>query len=391
MPVLNHMDMLNNQDLEILLAERAGPCISLYMPTERMGMEVQQNPIRLKNLLTQAEEQLRTTEIQPSDQRDLLAPLQQMQDDYDFWQRQSDGLALFAAPNFFAGYRVPLKLDELVTVGDQFHIRLLLPLLSRDQRFFILALSLNQIQLFQATRYSLHEITLNDMATSMDEALRLDDPEKQAQFHTSTSSPGNAGTRAAIFHGHAPDEDHKGDILRFFRQVDTGVTALLRDEQVPLVLVGVDYLHPLYHEANTYPHLAEHGVEGNPAELGAMTFHTQSWDIVKSRLDAARNDAISQYRALAAQNIRASDDVKTVLPAAAYGRVDILFLARGIQLWGDFDPQAGTTRLYAEAGPANVDLLDMAAAETIKNGGSVYVVEPADMPGETPVSGIFRY
>ena len=62
-----------------------------------------------------------------------------------------------------------------------------------------------------------------------------------------------------------------------------------------------------------------------------MEFHGQAWDVVKSRLDADRNDALNQYRALAGQDKNASDDVKTVLPAAAYGRVDTLFLARGIQ------------------------------------------------------------
>jgi hypothetical protein len=36
--------------------ECIGLCISIFMPTHRLGREVQQDPIRLKNLLGEAEE-----------------------------------------------------------------------------------------------------------------------------------------------------------------------------------------------------------------------------------------------------------------------------------------------------------------------------------------------
>lgn len=391
MPVLNKMDLVNNIDLEALLAKRDGPCISLYMPAERMGAETRQNPIRFKNMLTQVENRLDDLQLSSEQREDLLTPLQQLRDDRVFWQEQSDGLAVFIAPGEFYTYRLPLEFEELVVVGARFHIKPLLPAFSLNQRFFILALSLNNVQLFQATEYSLGEIELEGVATSMTEALKLDDPEREAQFHTATTNPGSAGTRDAIFHGHAPDEDRKSDILRFFRAVDHGVADVLASERAPLVLVGVDYLHPLYHEANSYPHLINEGVEGNPDEFGSREFHARAWDNVKSHLDQNRDEAVNRYHALAAQSDQASDDVKIVLPAAVFGRVDTLFVERGVQLWGEFDPQANKVNVQDEHQPGNQDLLDMSAVHTIMNGGSVYVVESENMPDESAVAAVFRY
>ena len=52
------MDVLSREELGTLLGKPGGPCISIFMPTFRTGAEVQQNPIRLKNLLQRAEELL---------------------------------------------------------------------------------------------------------------------------------------------------------------------------------------------------------------------------------------------------------------------------------------------------------------------------------------------
>ncbi|MEY4520414.1 MAG: hypothetical protein RLZZ499_3014, partial [Cyanobacteriota bacterium] len=52
-----------------------------------------QDPIRFKNLLRQAEEQLIDRGLRGQDAKDLLQSVQAL-DDYEFWQHQSDGLAV---------------------------------------------------------------------------------------------------------------------------------------------------------------------------------------------------------------------------------------------------------------------------------------------------------
>ena len=47
--------------------------------------------------------------------------------------------------------------------------------------------------------------------------------------------------------------------------------------------------------------------------------------------------------------------------------------------------------LEPEPAPGDEDLLDLAAIQTILNGGTVYVVEPEQVPGQTLLAAVFRY
>src|SRR5688500_6472671 len=124
------MDFLSKNDLGTLLETRSGWHVSMFMPMIQRGAETQQNPIRCKNLLRQAEEQLLANGLRPQEAQGMLEPAQRLLPNRDFWQRQSHGLALLMAPQIFRSYRVPLPLDELVVVSQRFHIKPLLPLLS---------------------------------------------------------------------------------------------------------------------------------------------------------------------------------------------------------------------------------------------------------------------
>ena len=61
----------------------------------------------------------------------LLAPAEHLLQDEWFWGRQSEGLAVFAAEDFFARYRLPVEFDQRLVVADHFHLVPLLPLLRR--------------------------------------------------------------------------------------------------------------------------------------------------------------------------------------------------------------------------------------------------------------------
>lgn len=42
---------LSQQELKSVIAETHEPALSIFLPTHRAGREIQQDPIRLKNLL----------------------------------------------------------------------------------------------------------------------------------------------------------------------------------------------------------------------------------------------------------------------------------------------------------------------------------------------------
>ncbi len=400
------MDILPRNELQLLMEKPAGPCVSIYFPMYRAFPEIQQNPVRLKNLLREAEERLVEYGLRGAEARKILEPAQLLLDDALFWQYPSDGLAVFCARDVFRVYRMPLRFDELVVVAERFHLKPLLTLITNNGQFLVLALSQNEVRLLQGTRHSVTQVELEDVPSSLAEALKYDDPEKQLQFHTGTqgaSFPGGGSRQAAIFYGPGPrgeaamfhgtgagDEDKKNDILRYFQQIDRGLQDLLRNRRAPLVLAGVEYLFPIYGEANSYAYLLDEGITGNPEELKPEELHERAWPIVEPHLLQDQAAAVEQYMQLIGTG-RTSNSITETLPAAYYGRVDTLFVAFGVQQWGTFDPETAEVHLHEQAEPGDQDLLDLAAFYTIVNSGTVYVIEPEQVPDNAPLTAVFRY
>lgn len=387
------MSLLSIDELKNLVEQPTGLCVSIYMPTCRLGQETQQNPIRFKNLIRKAEELLVEHGLSESEARKFLQPAQDI-DHYDFWQHQNNGLAIFVSEGVFHYYRLPLNFDELAVVTDHFHLKPLLPLLTNDGLFYILSLSQEQIKLLECTRYDVKEIELEDIPKSMDEALMYDETAKEGQFRINTSKGGtsNSFQRSGSYHGQgSPDSDDiKRDLLQFFHIVDRGIHKYLHGKKAPLVLTGVEYHFPIYREANNYPHLVEEGITGNTKIMTPEELQAEAWQIVEPIFSQAQQEAIAYYQESAAAQ-RGSTDIKEAVPAAYYGRVEQLFVAVGVQRWGNFDPQNNTIQLHSEPESGDEDLLDSAAVQTILNGGTVYAVEPDKVPEQAPLAAVFRY
>ena len=383
------MNTLYSDELKILMQKQEGVCVSIFMPTHRAGAETQQNPIRLRNLLREAEDRLLESDLRAEEVKELLAPAQGVLGNSLFWLRQNDGLAMFISSKMFRYYCLPLGFKELLVTTDRFHLKPLLSILN-DNRFYVLALSQNQVRLLEGTRQSISEVGLEGIPGSLAEALQNDVFGKQIRSHTG-ASPGS-GDRSTMFHGQGAGADvpKKDNILRYFHLLDKGLSELLRNKQAPLVLAGVDYLFPIYREANSYPHLLDEGVSGSPEGLSADELHKEAWAIVQPCFQKAWRDAVALYRQSVGTGL-ASSDVKEIVPAACHGRVGSLLVALGFQQWGVFDPDSDEVILRREAEPGDEDLLDLAAIQTFLNGGAVYVVSPEDVPDSGQMAAVFRY
>ncbi len=216
------MEALTRKNVQELISEQASWCVSLYLPTHRSLPEARQDPIRFKNLLREAETGLEARGLRTPEINKLLHPAQELLADPLFWRYQSDGLATFLTASKVRNYRLPVSFNELSVVSEHFHIKPLLPLLSADDRFFVLALSQKEVRVIEGTRYGASEINLENVPGSLAEILGGYDFEEQLQFHTRAQAAG--GTRAAVFHGQGGGtDDLKPRISEYLRQIDEGL------------------------------------------------------------------------------------------------------------------------------------------------------------------------
>jgi hypothetical protein len=390
------MENLNLDQLKMLAQQTQRPAISLYMPAHRAGQDTQQDPIRYKNLLREAERQLAEEGMKPREIEALLSPAQALMDDAQFWRHQREGLAVFFAEDDFHEYRLPFSVNEQLVMARSYFVKPILPLFTNNGHYFILALSQNDVRLFEGTRHTVGQIELpEELATSLEATLAADDPEKQLQFHTGTSpsTAGAGGMRAGMFHGHGGgEEEQKVRIERYLNELDKGVRAVLHNQQAPLVLAGVDYLLPIYRSVSEYANIMEGGIPGNPEFLRGEELHAQAWPIVEPYFTKEMEDVFDEYGHLSSTE-QATDNLQEIVAAAHYGRVDKLVLAVDAQAWGKFNAESGTI-VHQQAQQSIEDdlpLLDFAAMQTLDKGGAVYALTQDEMPGGAQAIAVLRY
>ena len=376
-------------ELKLLALQETGPCVSIYMPLDRTNERPEQETSRLIHSLKQAEGQLIEMKVSRIDSEAILAPARALINNEDFSRQPREGISLFLAPDFFRYFddnSIAIEFSETLTVADHFQIKPLLPLLTGSGQFYILALKQKHIGLLLGTRDTIKPIHLEGAPHDIHEALgeEMSDTETQGR-------PLDVGDHHEKFGAYDPGHKEKDRILRYCRVVDTVIHKYLADSQAPLILAGMEYQHSIYREANTYPHLLNQSIERNVEHLPAEELHRLAWEIVEPIFQQARENALERFRENV-HNGRTSDQLADILKAAHLGRVDTLFVAEGTQQFGKFDPKTTSMQEFNEQFPGSVDLIDEAAAQTVVNGGTVYVLPPevsAQLP--TIPAAILRY
>lgn len=386
------MDTLKKTDLEQLIEANGQWHISLYMPTHPVGQEHLQDPIRLKNLLSQVEKDLLAYDVRRPDVEQILRPAEELLTNKEFWQTEGSGLAVFLSRDLSRIYRLSAGFDELAIVGKSFYVQPILPLLNGNQNFYLLTLSQNLTRLFIASRDNLSEVELIDTPRSMSEALQMDDLQKNLGFQTSTESSGTGSERAAIHYGQGEETNKKELMRRYFQQVDEGIARVVENSTIPMVIAGVDYLLPIFRETTSYKNIVEAGIGGNADRQDLTELHAQAWKLVEPTFLDNQQKAIDRFLEFhGQQNGLATSSLDDAVKAAIGGRVETLIVPLGVQKWGRYDPATDSVHFDEEPTPENEDMINYAAAQTILNSGSVYAVPADQLPGGEDVAAILRY
>jgi len=94
------MTIFSLDELKNLVQNPQCPCVSLYLPMERLGGETRQNPVRFKNLIREAEKRLDEMGLRSTESVNLLKPAMEL-DNIGFWENQNQGLVIFSSPIYF--------------------------------------------------------------------------------------------------------------------------------------------------------------------------------------------------------------------------------------------------------------------------------------------------
>jgi hypothetical protein len=375
--------MITRENILNLAQQEHDVCVSLYLPTHVKGEEVQQDPIRLKNLLSEAREQLKEREISEQKIDELLSEAQDLLDKPLFWQHNDKGLALFISEDEFDYFRIPHSFKERVMVEDHFLITPLVPMISLEGTFCILALSQKKVRLLKCTRANVEEIELEDSPLSMEEFKQYDVYEKNI------TSAGSGGS-STMFHGWGDGSVETDYVENYLKTIENEVTSILRKRNDPLILAGINEAVSIYRNVNHYSRLMEQAVTGNPDPKSNDEIKDQGWEVIKSYFLKDMYNDIERFGDLSGSE-KQSDNLSKIVEAAYYGKIESLFVPIGEHSWGWFDVERDTVHHSAEPKNGEHDLINMAAIKTLTQSGNVYALDKENMPKGSSIAAIFRY
>lgn len=365
-------------------------CVSIFIPTTRGGKEVleEKDSLHLKSQWKTVKNKLSQQGISNERIEVIGKPIVNLIDDKEFWRHQSDGLAVFASEGIMKKFTLPINFEAHTYLGKEFYLKPLAPIFTGDGRFYLLKLQIDKVAFYEATRYSIGKIDIDDITPSQVEDRVGYDYEEKNMKHKTQHNLGGSSTQ----HGYEPaTSDRKNEFLRFFNAVDKGLDTILHDESVPLVVACQDYLFPIYQEANTYKNLYDKCVPGNPQDYRNMfDLHEKAVEQLEPFFDKVKDEKIKQYHEQPRDKVISL--VSDILPAVFEGKVDTLFLQNREDIFGTYDEKDLVVNVEEEHSNNNISLMNLAAKKVIEQGGSVFLMESAFMPEkESKMNALLRY
>jgi hypothetical protein len=384
------MEVLSKEELKELTDFRGERCVSIYLPTHRAGFEVneKQDAIVLKNALQSVNTSLQQQGLNSQTIEQLLKPGFELYNNETFWNNQLDGLAVFMADGYFKAVKLPYAVNEESYLNHSFLVGPLLPAVTQNQDFYLLALSKHDAVFYQGNAFGLERVAVAGLPNGMDDVVHFEEKDNQQLFRQG----GKGGNGSASFHGHGEGQpDDKGNLAIYFQEVDKTLFAeVLHDKNAPLVLAGVEYLIPIYRGLSKYNFIAEGAITGNQEHESPNVLYTKAREILEPYFKQRTTKALQNYYNQIATPLTSSMPEK-VIPASFYAQISDLFVCKGEHIWGRFNEADNQLEIHPEKQDGDECLINQAAVKTMENGGDVFVLEKEQMPKESIMAAFMRF
>ncbi|HET9067672.1 MAG TPA: hypothetical protein VFN28_03435 [Amaricoccus sp.] len=369
-----YIDLPTRSDLDVLLAHRGTPAVSIYLATTPLTQEAQADRIELKNLARTAVSEMEAGGTQKRQVLAIEAAIEAVIDDDGFWAVQANSLALFVTPERIRTFRLPNRLQSLVEVSDRFHLKPLIRAVTFPQNAWVLAIGMGGVRLVEVTAdLPAHEVKVPDLPKDMASALGR-------RSHGERTGPGRSGEETSE---HAL-------LTRYARAVDQALRPVIAGDARPLIVAAAEPLASVYRAVSTYPATATAVIPGAAdrtpdAELAAAARG------VLDGIYAEELGRLAETFALRGQQGRAVTDVAQAARAATFGAVDTLVVDMDATVAGTVDEETGAVS-FGEAGRVETyGVVDEIARRTLAAGGRVVSARRADVPGGGDLAAILRY
>lgn len=381
------MNPIGIAGLERLTRAATPPCVSIYVPPAPIAEQARADRLQLRAALDEAEAELDSIGIDKRAREDLLAPGRALAARQDREPLPGSGIVLFLWKGGSRSLETRTPPQKLVVVGPRLHVRPLLERAVAPDRFALLSIRERGVRLFSGDRDRLVPMPADDVPRELRDVVGYDHRATSLQMHTQGPRQGG-GARTAVFHGQgAGVDDHAGERTRYLRAVDRALVPAVRSMRCPVVLAAAEPVASAFRNLSEIPGLLPAGIPQAAAPGAESALHARAWPLVRDQLGTASDKLADRVReGLGTGRVIQQPDA--VVTAAREGRVADLLCAADRSLWAD---PTHPTVVRSTRAAGDLDLIDIAAVETLRHGGEVRFVDAARVPTDgSPIAAVLR-
>jgi hypothetical protein len=264
----------------------------------------------------------------------------------------------------------------------------LIPLVTDMDRFFVLPLSQNAAILYEGDARELRPLPIAGLPRNLEEARQIENADRGETLKS--GARGSMKKQSAVFQrAHGRPDVIQLELREYLRQVAEVVDRRLNGESTPLVLATVEATAPIWREVSRYKFVLDDFVAGNADHLSPAELHAKAWPLVQPALAVSRR--LSERRLLEAEGAKVASSLREIVPAAISGRISTLFIDCRRSRWGQYDAASHSVVLHQQREPGDQDLVELAAVETMRNGGEVFDLRPEHEGAGEAAEALLRF
>ncbi|MEU6933336.1 chemotaxis protein [Streptomyces sp. NPDC046374] len=361
--------VLSPDTLAKLRQPRPYPALSLVMPTHRREPDNSQDPVRLRNLLAEAEKAVQEDpDVSRERRADVLDQLRRAEAEIDLVHAE-DGLVVFVAPGEHHVWSVAREVPERVVLSDTFLTRNLVAAQAAEQPYWALAVAADRVSLWDGSAERAAEHTGDGFPLSRS----LEDPDAERKERI----------------GDLPSTFQDESTRQFLREAHEKLRALLAAEPRPLYVLGSSAALALLTELGSLGPATLTIEHGGLAAGPAASVRDAVEPVRAAREAAATATVVAELDAARGQRAYAGG-IDEVWQAVKDGRMRLLAVEEHYRTvvrdkGGHLEP-AGPE----EAG-ARDDMVDEIVEQALETGAEVRFVPDDSLNGRGRIAGVLRY
>ncbi|MFJ4328005.1 chemotaxis protein [Streptomyces tricolor] len=360
---------LSPATLAELRRPRPYPAVSVLTPTHRRERGSGQDPVRLRNVVTEARRRLESDPAVTRDRRaEVVAQLDRALAEVDLTHAE-DGLVIFAAPGEHQVWSLARPVPERVVLSDTFLTRNLVAAQAAERPFWVLSVAADRVSLWSGG----DDRVVPSRAGGFPLERRREnfDAERQMQIGDLPSTFRDEGTR------------------QFLREADTAMSTVLREQPRPLYVMGDQTALSLLDEVGSVAKAAVHVPRGGLGHAGPDAV----WQAVRPVLEAeSRKETAAVVRELtSARGHRTfAAGLDELWQSAREGRVRLLAVEENFRATVR---DLGAHLVPAEPGDrdARDDIVDEIVEQCLETGADVRFVPDGTLGDADGIAGVLRY